>query len=202
MKRSIDPWLQAYSIDYYVEKFKLIRIAKLADGLIPRDRDTNETLSNAKECAIEFIKNNTDAKIWFQKSQIDEKSRSNMEYVIAKYYGSTTEHSWTKEETREKLCDMQKFMVLRIGFYLKDIHDINGKSKLTCVSWEDNKEIDVEITVKTEIVEMLNEKNYLKIFIQQYFKAVSGGFQDAKTNEQIDLKKLLKQKIRDENSTG
>ena len=80
---------KAYSIDYYVEKYKLIKIAKLADGLIPRDRDTDQTLSNAKECAIEFIKNNTNAKIWFQKTEINDKSRANIEFVIEKYYADT-----------------------------------------------------------------------------------------------------------------
>ena len=192
---------KAYSIDYYVEKYKLIRIAKLADGLIPRDRETNETLSNAKQCAIEFIKQNTDAKIWFQKTEINEKSRTNMEFVIEKYYAETTDCLWSKKDF-EKLCDMKKYMVLRIGFYLKDIKDLNDKFKqLVCVSWDD-KEIEHEITVKAEVVKMLTEKNYLKIFIQQYFKATNGGFQDSKTSQSIDMKKFLKQKIRDQNNTG
>ena len=70
-----------------------------------------------------------------------------------------------------------------------------------CVSWDD-KEIEHEITVKAEVVKMLTEKNYLKIFIQQYFKATNGGFQDSKTSQSIDMKKFLKQKIRDQNNTG
>ena len=198
----MDPSPKAYSIDYYVEKYKLIRSAKLADGLIPRDRDTNETLSNAKESAIEFIKNNADAKIWFQKPEIDEKCQKNMEYIIAKYYWATTNLLWMEMEL-ENFCDMKKFMVLRIGFYLKGVKDGGNKlKKLICTSWDDNKEIDREITVKTEVVEMLKEKNYLKIFVQQYFKAEESGFHDAKTLAPIDLKKFLKQKIRDENSTG
>ena len=195
---------KAYSIDYYVEKYKLIKIAKLADGLIPRDRDTNETLSNAKECAIEFIKNNTNAKIWFQKTEINDKSRANMEFVIEKYYAETTDCLWTKKDF-EKLCDMKKYMVLRIGFYLKDINDVNQKYKqLVCLSWDDNddKKIEREITVKAEVVKMLTEKNYLKIFIQQYFTATDNGFEDSKTLQPIDMKKFLKQKIRDENNTG
>ena len=195
---------KAYSIDYYVEKYKLIKITKLADGLIPRDRDTNETLSNAKECAIEFIKNNTNPKIWFQKTEINDKSRANMEFVIEKYYAETTDCLWTKKDF-EKLCDMKKYMVLRIGFYLKDINDVNQKYKqLVCLSWDDNddKEIEQEITVKAEVVKMLTEKNYLKIFIQQYFTATDNGFEDSKTLQPIDMKKFLKQKIRDENNTG
>ena len=201
---------KAYSIDYYVEKYKLIRIAKLADGLIPRDRDTNETLSNAKQCAIEFIKNNTNAKIWFQKTEINDKNRTNtnsnerMEFVIAKYFAETTDSLWTKKDF-EKLCDMKKYMVLRIGFYLKDINDVNQKYKqLVCLSWDDNddKKIEREITVKAEVVKMLTEKNYLKIFIQQYFTATDNGFEDSKTLQPIDMKKFLKQKIRDENNTG
>ena len=195
---------KAYSIDYYVEKYKLIKIAKLADGLIPRDRDTDQTLSNAKECAIEFIKNNTNAKIWFQKTEINDKSRANMEFVIEKYYAETTDCLWTKKDF-EKLCDMKKYMVLRIGFYLKDINDVNQKYKqLVCLSWDDNddKEIEREITVKAEVVKMLTEKNYLKIFIQQYFTATDNGFEDSKTLQPIDMKKFLKQKIRDENNTG
>ena len=195
---------KAYSIDYYVEKYKLIKIAKLADGLIPRDRDTDQTLSNAKECAIEFIKNNTNAKIWFQKTEINDKSRANMEFVIEKYYAETTDCLWTKKDF-EKLCDMKKYMVLRIGFYLKDINDVNQKYKqLVCLSWDDNddKEIEQEITVKAEVVKMLTEKNYLKIFIQQYFTATDNGFEDSKTLQPIDMKKFLKQKIRDENNTG
>ena len=195
---------KAYSIDYYVEKYKLIKIAKLADGLIPRDRDTDETLSNAKECAIEFIKNNTNAKIWFQKTEINDKSRANMEFVIEKYYAETTDCLWTKKDF-EKLCDMKKYMVLRIGFYLKDINDVNQKYKqLVCLSWDeiDDKEVEREITVKAEVVKMLTEKNYLKIFIQQYFTATDNGFEDSKTLQPIDMKKFLKQKIRDENNTG
>ena len=195
---------KSYSIDYYVEKYKLIKIAKLADGLIPRDRDTDQTLSNAKECAIEFIKNNTNAKIWFQKTEINDKSRANMEFVIEKYYAETTDCLWTKKDF-EKLCDMKKYMVLRIGFYLKDINDVNQKYKqLVCLSWDDNddKEIEREITVKAEVVKMLTEKNYLKIFIQQYFTATDNGFEDSKTLQPIDMKKFLKQKIRDENNTG
>ena len=98
---------KAYSIDYYVEKYKLIRIAKLADGLIPRDRDTNETLPNAKQCAIEFIKNNTNAKIWFQKTEINDRTNTErMEFVIAKYFAETTDSLWTKKDF-EKLCDMK-----------------------------------------------------------------------------------------------
>ena len=105
----MDPSPKAYSIDYYAEKYKLIRSAKLADGLIPRDRDTNETLSNAKESAIEFIKNNTDAKLWFQKAEINEKCQKNMEYVIRKYYAATTDRSWTDmEKELENFCDMKK----------------------------------------------------------------------------------------------
>ena len=195
---------KAYSIDYYVEKYKLIKIAKLADGLIPRDRDTDETLSNAKECAIEFIKNNTNAKIWFQKTEINDKSRANMEFVIEKYYAETTDCLWTKKDF-EKLCDMKKYMVLRIGFYLKDINDVNQKYKqLVCLSWDEieDKEVEREITVKAEVVKMLTEKNYLKIFIQQYFTATDNGFEDSKTLQPIDMKKFLKQKIRDENNTG
>lgn len=195
---------KAYSIDYYVEKYKLIKIAKLADGLIPRDRDTDETLSNAKECAIEFIKNNTNAKIWFQKTEINDKSRANMEFVIEKYYAETTDCLWTKKDF-EKLCDMKKYMVLRIGFYLKDINYVNQKYKqLVCLSWDeiDDKEVEREITVKAEVVKMLTEKNYLKIFIQQYFTATDNGFEDSKTLQPIDMKKFLKQKIRDENNTG
>ena len=195
---------KAYSIDYYVEKYKLIKIAKLADGLIPRDRDTDETLSNAKECAIEFIKNNINAKIWFQKTEINDKSRANMEFVIEKYYAETTDCLWTKKDF-EKLCDMKKYMVLRIGFYLKDINDVNQKYKqLVCLSWDDidDKEVEREITVKAEVVKMLTEKNYLKIFIQQYFTATDNGFEDSKTLQPIDMKKFLKQKIRDENNTG
>ena len=98
---------------------------------------------------------------------------------------------------------MKKFMVLRIGFYLKGVkHDSDKIKQLICSSWDGDKEINREITVKTEVVEMLKEKNYLKIFVQQYFKAEDSGFHDAKTLAPIDLKKFLKQKIRDENSTG
>ena len=125
-----------------------------------------------------------------------------MEYVIAKYYSATTDTFWMENEL-ENLCDMKKFMVLRIGFYLQGVKDEGNKfKKLICASWDGNKEIDQEITVKTEVVQMLNEKNYLKIFIQQYFKAVDGGFRDAKTLAPIQLKKFLKQKIRDENIIG
>ena len=201
----MNPQSKAYSIDYYVEKYKLIRTTKLADGLIPRDRDTNQTLSDAKDCAIEFIKNNIDAKLWFQKLETDEKPQKNMEYIIRKYYAATTDRSWTDTEKElENFCDMKKFVVLRIGFYLKDIKNGSDKpsKQLICASWDGNKEIDREITVKTEVVELLEEKNYLRIFVQQYFEVVDGGFRDAKTLEPIDLKKFLKQKIRDENSTG
>ena len=199
----MNPWSKAYSIDYYVEEYELIRTAKLADGLIPRDRDTNETLSNAKECAIEFIKNNTDAKLWFQKTEIDEKCQTNTEYVIEKYYSQSTDRVWSEKEF-DKLCDMTKFMVLRIGFYLKDVKNysfyskgeqnyINELQKLICASWDGNKEIEREITVRTDVVEMLEEKK-MKIFVQQYFIAVGGGFRDAKTLAPIDLRKFLKQK--------
>ena len=83
-------------------------------------------------------------------------------------------------------------MVLRIGFYLKDINDVNQKYKqLVCLSWDDNddKKIEREITVKAEVVKMLTEKNYLKIFIQQYFTATDNGFEDSKTLQPIDMKK-------------
>ena len=91
------------------------------------------------------------------------------------------------------------------GFYLKDIKDVNTKFKqLICVCLDENsdEEIEQKITVKTEVVQMLSEKNYLKIFIQQYFEATDSGFRDSKTCQPIDMKKFLKQKIRDENNTG